>query len=143
VNIGGFPALMQDWRAAQTPSARVNFPNSLKGAVPFLPTPGARTKMDVLVDSKGLFHILDSRHRRPVQELVVGKIKAVKVSVLWRHRHERASGTKSGAGLPPGTYSSPVLVSRVKDVQSHPPVMGIPGRFFQVDPTSGEVPTGP
>ena len=57
-------------------------------AVPFLPARGARTKMDVFVDSEGLFHILDSRHRCPVQELVVGKIKAIKVSVLRRHRHE-------------------------------------------------------
>src|SRR4029077_4118669 len=57
-------------------------------AVPFLPTPGARTKMHVFVDSEGLCHILDSRYRRPVQELVVGKIKAVKVPVLRRHRHE-------------------------------------------------------
>ena len=44
--------------------------------------------MDVFVDSEGLFCILDSRHRRPVQELVVGKIKTVKMFLLRRHCHE-------------------------------------------------------
>jgi hypothetical protein len=44
--------------------------------------------MEVFVDSEGLFRILDSRHRRPVQEIVIGKIEAVKVSVLRRHRHK-------------------------------------------------------
>jgi hypothetical protein len=44
--------------------------------------------MDVLVDSETLLRILNSRHWRPVQELVVGKVETVEVSVLWRHRHE-------------------------------------------------------
>ena len=57
-------------------------------AVPFLAAPGAGTKMDVLLGRKGLFHILDSRHRRPVQELVVGAIESVEETVLRRHRHQ-------------------------------------------------------
>src|SRR5215470_1455340 len=55
----------------------------------------------------------------------------------------RAPTTKSGAGLPPGTYSRPVLVSSVYDVQVPPPVIGMPGAFFHVDVSSGVVPCGP
>src|SRR5215475_15868199 len=50
---------------------------------------------------------------------------------------------KSGAGLPPGTYSNPVSGSSVYDVQVPPPLIGMPGAFFQVDVLSGVAPSGP
>src|SRR5262245_10571396 len=50
---------------------------------------------------------------------------------------------KSGAGLPPGTYSRPVFVSSVYDVQVPPPLMGMPDAVFQVDAFSGDAPCGP
>src|SRR4029077_17656263 len=58
------------------------------GAVPLLPAHGARTKMDVFVDSERLLHILDSRLCRPIEQLIVCEVEAVKESVLWRDRHE-------------------------------------------------------
>src|SRR5262245_48528919 len=50
---------------------------------------------------------------------------------------------KSGAGFPPGTYSCPVFVSSVYDVQVPPPLIGMPGAFFHVDASSGVAPSGP
>src|SRR5215475_14018070 len=55
----------------------------------------------------------------------------------------RAAIAKSGAGLPPGTYRRPVLVSSVYDVQVPPPLMGMPDAFFQVAVLSGDAPCGP
>src|SRR6516165_7813771 len=51
--------------------------------------------------------------------------------------------SKSGAGLPTGTYKSPVAGSRVVEVQAPPPLIGAPGMFFQVEVLSGEAPSGP
>src|SRR5262249_21442562 len=51
--------------------------------------------------------------------------------------------SKSGAGLPTGTYKRPLAGSKVVEVQFPPPVIGAPGTFFQVDVSSGEVPSGP
>src|SRR6516164_4279856 len=50
---------------------------------------------------------------------------------------------KSGAGLPTGTYRRPLSGSRVNDVQAAPPLMGIPGGFFQVEVSSGDAANGP
>src|SRR6185295_1623506 len=60
-----------------------------------------------------------------------------------RFSPSRAPEAKSGAGLPPGTYSEPFLRSRVYEVQVPPPLMGMPGALFQVLPSSGDLPTGP
>src|SRR6187397_1641692 len=60
-----------------------------------------------------------------------------------RFSPSRAPEAKSGAGLPPGTYSKPFLISRVYEVQVPPPLMGMPCAFFQVDASSGDLPTGP
>src|SRR5437762_3154972 len=49
----------------------------------------------------------------------------------------RAPEAKSGAGLPPGTYSNPFLTSSVYEVQAPAPLMGIFAALFQVDPSSG------
>src|SRR5215469_731979 len=51
--------------------------------------------------------------------------------------------SKSGAGLPTGTYKSPEAGSKVVEVQVAPPVIGAPGTFFQVEVSSGEAPSGP
>src|SRR5262249_28656723 len=51
--------------------------------------------------------------------------------------------SKSGAGLPTGTYNSPVAGSKVVDVHMPPPVIGTPGIFFQVEVSSGEAASGP
>src|SRR5215469_18984777 len=51
--------------------------------------------------------------------------------------------SKSGAGWPTGTYKRPVAGSKVDDVQAPPPLIGAPGPFFQVELSSGEVPSGP
>src|SRR5215468_8054497 len=51
--------------------------------------------------------------------------------------------SKSGPGLPTGTYRSPVAGSRVVEVQAPPPLIGAPGIFFQVEVLSGEAPSGP
>src|SRR5215813_463184 len=51
--------------------------------------------------------------------------------------------SKSGAGLPTGTYKSPEAGSKVVDVHMPPPVIGTPGIFFQVKVSSGEAPSGP
>jgi hypothetical protein len=51
--------------------------------VPFLAADRARTEVDLLVWRKSLVDILDLRHRCLVEELVVGKIEAVKVAILW------------------------------------------------------------
>src|SRR5262252_3472221 len=145
--------------------------------------------MDVFVDSEGLFHILDSRHRRPVQELVVGKIKAVKMSVLRRHRHQPLAAHRldqsgrvgdvpivpiprhelemilvgTGLGVEDNDGAGEEIVSladavvevgrgipyrniqesKVDDVQAAPPLIGAPGMFFQVEVSSGELPSGP
>jgi hypothetical protein len=67
--------------------------------------------MDAFVDSEGLFRILDSRHRFPVQELIVGKIETVRVSVLRRLRNQSLAVCRIGAS------------GRIGDV----PVVPIPG----------------
>src|SRR5580693_7762441 len=51
--------------------------------------------------------------------------------------------SKSGPGLPTGTYRSPVAGSKVVDVHMPPPVIGAPGMVFQVEVLSGEAPSGP
>src|SRR5262245_3428372 len=51
--------------------------------------------------------------------------------------------SKSGAGLPTGTYKSPEAGSKVVEVQVPPPLIGTPGTLFQVDVSSGVAPSGP
>ena len=45
--------------------------------------------------------------------------------------------------MPAGTYKKPVFGSRENGVQAPAPPLGIPGGFFQVEPSSGVVPWGP
>src|SRR5580704_16189233 len=51
--------------------------------------------------------------------------------------------SKSGAGLPTGTYKCPVAGSKVAEVQAPPPLIGAPGTFSQVELLSGDPPCGP
>src|SRR6516225_4726871 len=84
-----FPGLQSHRRAPVDVAGENQIGARIVGrAVPFLAASGAWAKMDILVGRKRLLDILDCRHRRLVEQLIVGEIEAIEETGLWRHRHQ-------------------------------------------------------
>src|SRR5580692_8944975 len=56
----------------------------------------------------------------------------ITIELAYKFSPCRGALAKSGAGLPPGTYKSPLTGSSEYEVQVAPPVMGVPAAFFHV-----------